>query len=54
MYLRLSPLSKGDLKGPIDAKMLTGKPYSQTVVALLYLYSLETFIPKAINEAQRK
>lgn len=54
LYLKLSPLSKGDLKVPIDSKLLTGQPYSQTVVAFLYLYSLETFIPKAINEAQRK
>ena len=53
LYLKLSPLSKGDLKGPIDSKLLTGKPYSQTVVAILQLYSLETFIPQAINEAQK-
>jgi len=48
LFLKLSPLSKGDLKGPIDAKVLTSQPYSQTVVALLYLYTLETFLPKLI------
>ena len=54
LYLKLSPLNKGDLKGPIDSKLLTGKPYSQTVSTILYLYALETFIPRAINVAQRK
>ena len=52
LYLKLSPLNKGDIKEPIDSKLLTGKPYSQTVVTILYLYSLETFIPRAIFEVQ--
>ena len=54
LYLHLSPLMKGVVNEPIDSKLLTGKPFSQTVTSILFLYALETFIPKAINEAQRK
>ena len=28
LYLKLSPLNKGDIKEPIDSKLLTGKPFS--------------------------
>jgi hypothetical protein len=34
--------------------MLTGKPYSNIVSTILYIYSLETFLPKAVNDASRE
>ena len=34
--------------------MLSGKPYSNIVSTILYIYSLETFLPKAVNDASRE
>lgn len=52
-FFRVSGWCQGKVDDPIESKILSGQPYHPIVMTLLYIFSMETFLPSVMNEANR-
>jgi len=53
VFFNITELGQGDIDESIDFKKLWNQPFHPMNVTILYIYSLETFIPMKLNTASR-
>lgn len=53
VFFLVTGFGKGDLNKPIDPKILQSNPQHPICQTLLYIYSMETFIPYMLSKTSR-
>ena len=51
LFFSLTELSRGDLDAEIHLGMIGTRAFDPLTSVILYIYSMETFIPKMIDDA---